>query len=183
MTFPGLPWLTIAIYAGVFAAGCAVGGTVAYKIVYHSGHKEVEALQKKIMDDQAAALKAIKAAVAKQAAQDAVAEKAAVEAAQKLQKIVTVTKTIVKEVPIHVTPKTDADFPLPCGFLRIADAASAGVPPDQIALPTGKSDGDACPVPASVAANIIAQNYGEALKWREQLIGWQGFYAGLRSVR
>lgn len=183
MEIPSLPWVSIAIYAAVFAAGAATGGTVAYKIGYYNGHKEVEALQKQILDDQADKIKAIQLAVAKQAAQDAVSEKAAVEAAQKLQKIVTVTNTIVKKVPVYVTQKTDAAFPLPCGFVRLHDAAATGVDPDQIALPTGKSDGDACPVAASVAARIIAENYGQALKWRTQLIGWQGFYSDLRAVK
>lgn len=84
----------------------------------------------------------------------------ALKNAQAQTKIVTQTKTLIQKVPVYVTQEVDRAFPLPCGFVRLHDAAALGVPPSEISLPAGKSDGDACPVTASFAATIIVQNYG-----------------------
>lgn len=70
------------------------------------------------------------------------------------------TRTIEKEIPYYVTPQTDARFALPCGFVRVHDAAARGVAVETVANPAGKSDGDACEITMSAAVSVIAGNYG-----------------------
>lgn len=101
-----------------------------------------------------------------------------VAAAHAQQKIVTVTNTITRKVPQYVTKETDAAFPLPCGFVRLHDAAASGVDPDTVPIPAGLNDGSTCPVAASDAAGVIAWNYGQALQWKAQLDTWDAWYDG-----
>ena len=88
---------------------------------------------------------------------------------QKQQVIVTQTQTVIKKVPVYVTAKTDATFPLPCGFVRLHDASASGKDPADIALPAGFTDEQACPTKASDAATIIAENYGQYRTIAQQL--------------
>lgn len=85
------------------------------------------------------------------------------------------TRIILKEVPIYVTPETDAAYGnLPVGFVRLHDAAATGTSP--VPLGTGQSDGSPSQVAPSAAIAGIADNYGTCNVWREQVIGWQSWY-------
>jgi hypothetical protein len=75
------------------------------------------------------------------------------------------THALQKEIPSYVTPATDRAFPLPRGFIRLHDAAAAGVLPG----PARDTDATASDVTASEAAGVIAANYGTCLEIREQL--------------
>lgn len=75
------------------------------------------------------------------------------------------TQTLQREIPSYVTPATDRAFPLPRGFVRLHDAAAAGVLPS----PARTTDATASDVTASHAADVIAANYGTCLAIREQL--------------
>ena len=66
-------------------------------------------------------------------------------------RIVTVTETIIKEVPTYV--KT-TDCPMPGGFRVLADAAANGELPDPARV------ADAAPVAAATVAASVADNYG-----------------------
>ena len=76
------------------------------------------------------------------------------------------TMTLQQEIPRYVTPDTDRAFPLPVGFVRVHDAAAAGVP-----LLPAAGDSDAAPsgVAASAALGVIAGNYGVCHEATEQL--------------
>jgi len=76
-----------------------------------------------------------------------------------------VIHTIQRETPRYVTPRTDAAFPLPVGFVRLHDAAAAADLPG----PPGAADAQASGVTASDAAVVIAGNYGTCHAIREQL--------------
>lgn len=75
------------------------------------------------------------------------------------------TQTLQREISTYVTPATDRAFPLPVGFVRLHDAAAAGVLPG----PARATDASASDVTASHATDVIAANYGTCLAIREQL--------------
>lgn len=124
-----------------------------------------------------AVVKAQADAIIKQAAADKITHDRDVANAAAHQQIVTVTQHIIQKVPVYVTAQTDNMFPLPCGFIRLHDAAAAGSDPSTISIPAGKSDADKCDVTASNAASIIAGNYGLALGWRADAQTWEKWYA------
>lgn len=85
------------------------------------------------------------------------------------------TRTLIREVPVYVTPETDAAYGnLPIGFERLHDAAALGTPP--VPLGTGQSPSDAGGVAPSVGVASITDNYGQCHIWREQVIGWNNWY-------
>ena len=86
------------------------------------------------------------------------------------------TRTIIREVPVYVTPETDRSYgDLPLGFVRLHDAAATGTAP--VPFGTGESSGTSGGVAPSAAISTIADNYGTCRVWREQVIGWQDWYA------
>lgn len=95
------------------------------------------------------------------------------QAAAHQENIRIVTKTIIKEVPVLVTPETDNRFPVPVGVVRVLDAAALGTSVASIPVPTGKTDGDASDVKASEVASNGASNYGSCNATRVQLIDLQ----------
>jgi len=85
------------------------------------------------------------------------------------------TRTLIREVPVYVTPETDAAYGnLPWGFVRLHDAAATGTP--AVPLGTGQSDGSPSDVAPSAAIGGVVDNYGTCNVWREQVIGWQSWY-------
>jgi hypothetical protein len=129
------------------AAATAIGGFAAgWKVHdWRDGAAEVHATTAaaKTIQRQAAASQAI--AVADQAAQD---------------RVRTVTRTLIEEVPAHVSATTDARFPLPLGFVRLHDAAVAGDDLSAIAPGPDGADDAASGVAASAAAAVVVGNYG-----------------------
>lgn len=152
--------------AASFGAGMRLEGTIKDKTLLTMQRDQVKAAA----ISQALALK-------QQAAADKITHDTDVANAESHQKIVTVTQHIIQKVPTYVTPEIDKRFPMPCGFIRLHDAAASGVEPEKISLPTGLSDPDICPVTASAASAIIAGNYALALGWRADLISWEHWYA------
>lgn len=112
-------------------------------------------------------------AVNRQTAQISAAAGAAEAAAQ--TRIVTVTRTLIREVPSVVTPQIDRDFPLPVGFLRVHDAAARGLDLPDLPDPAGRPDDAASGVAASDAAGAIAANYGACRADDEQLAALQAW--------
>lgn len=86
---------------------------------------------------------------------------------QRNVQIRTVTKEIVREIPTLVGDGVCINP----GWVRVHDAAAAGVS-------VGPSEfvGPAPDVTAARAAEVVAQNYGECLVWREQVLGWQKWH-------
>ena len=85
-----------------------------------------------------------------------------------------ITTEIVEEVPVYVTSLADSRSWVTTGWVRIHDAAARGE-----ALPVGPPElvDSASGVKPSVAAEVVAQNYGECREWRSQVIGWQSWYS------
>lgn len=110
-------------------------------------------------------------AVVQQKAQSDLALKSAVTEASAQERIVTQTRTVIKEVPTYVTPAQDARGCVTYGLVRVLDAASQGVGPADLGLPAGQSD-DACsPLKASDLAAGVAENFGIARQNAQQLDG------------
>lgn len=97
---------------------------------------------------------------------------AKVEAKQAKTRII--YRDILKEVPVYVTAETDRRYPLPVGFVRVLDAAA-----DQTTVPDGpgQSDDDPSEVTASVAAGVLTDWAGMYYACREQVVGWNDWYA------
>jgi len=110
--------------------------------------------------DGAAATHAAKAVVDVVSHQAAVSQRVAVSAQAAQDRVRTVTRTLIQEVPTYVAPETDARFALPWGFVRLHDAAAAGLALP--ATPQGPAEPDDAPsdVPVSAAAGVIVANYG-----------------------
>jgi len=106
-------------------------------------------------------------------------------AAQKEQaaqdRIVLVTKTIVQKVPEYVTAEADARCVVPNGFVRIHDAAAAGVPP--VPNAAGKPDDAPSGVELSSIAETVAGNYGAAHLNAERLLALQEWLKQQGAVR
>lgn len=76
------------------------------------------------------------------------------------QKTQTVTNTIIREVPAHVTPEIDKRYPVPWSVVRLHDAAALGLSVADIAADRSGADDAASDVAASEISSRIAENYG-----------------------
>ena len=129
------------------AAAAAIGGFAAGWRLHdwRDGAAEVHAARAVVrtVQRQAAASQAI--AVADQRAQD---------------RIRTVTQRLIEKVPLHVTPTTDARYPVPWAYVRLHDAAAAGDDLSAAAADPDRPDGAPSDVAASEAAAAVVGNYG-----------------------
>ena len=115
-------------------------------------------------DDAAAIAAAHKAQLAAVAAalklgreQATTSDRIATAAAEAQVEIRTVTRTLIKEVPVHVTPDDDRRCVVPVGFVRIHDAAAAGIRP--VPDPAGRADDAASGLALSAVAGTVVENY------------------------
>lgn len=72
---------------------------------------------------------------------------------------------IIKEVPVYVTPESDAACVLSRGFVRLHDAAAA----NQIPGPAGSADAAPAGIALSTVAATVADNYERCAENSEQL--------------
>ena len=79
--------------------------------------------------------------------------------------------TIVKEVPVYVSPEADAACVLPRGFVRLHDAAAAGRVPES----AGGADAAPAGIALSTVAGTVADNYERCRENSEQLIALQAW--------
>lgn len=86
--------------------------------------------------------------------------------------------TIVKEVPVYVSPEADAACVLPRGFVRLHDAAAAGRVPE----PAGGSDAAPAGIALSTVAGTVADNYERCHENAEQLIGLQAWITEIKKA-
>jgi hypothetical protein len=125
-------------------------------------------------------LKVVEKVVYRQAKAAQITEDISKHVAQREAEVRTVTRTIVEKVPVYVTAETDRLYDLPLGFVRLHDAAALGTP----AVPFGAGESPDTPslVEPSTGITVIAGNYGQCHVWREQVIGWQAWYAEQKAV-
>jgi hypothetical protein len=75
------------------------------------------------------------------------------------------TRRRQQEVPRHVTPKMDRDYPVPCGFVRVFNTATHGPVPDAAACPDDSPSG----VALSEVGQAETENDGQYDAVAEQL--------------
>lgn len=80
-------------------------------------------------------------------------------------------ETIIREVPVHVTPQADARCTVPVGFVRVHDGAAENRVPDP--GDPGNPDAPAPGIALSTVAATVASNYTTCHEVREQLISLQ----------
>lgn len=125
-----------------------------------------------------AALKGV--AVREQAAAVITDHAAAVLTAERVR-VVYRTQILTQEVPVYVTPKSDADCVVPLGFVRLHDAAASG-DPASLPGPAGGSLQAASGVPLSAVAATVIGNYGVAYDWRAEALTWRDWYARQKAA-
>lgn len=165
----------------ILIAGIVVGtGWYLHHSGYSSGVSD-QATKDKLAHD-AEVVAAYKAGTLIQAKQDKVTHDADVAYAVNHPKIVTVTQTIIKEVPAHVTPQIDAAFPVPCGAVRVFDAAALSADIDALPYPTGLNDAAACPIKASVLASAGASAIRAYIELSDQLVALQDWVTAQQAA-
>lgn len=105
-----------------------------------------------------------------QARQAQVTAQAGQTAAAAETRIRTLTRTVLKEVPVALTPAVDRAYRLPYGFLRLYDLSLAFAPVPGATRPADDAPG---PVAISAASDVIAANNGECLVDRARLTDLQ----------
>ena len=86
--------------------------------------------------------------------------------------------TIIKEVPVYVTPEADAACVLSRGFVRLHDAAAAGRLPES----AGGPDAGPAGIALSTVAGTVADNYGRCHENAEQLISLQAWILEMKKA-
>jgi hypothetical protein len=97
---------------------------------------------------------------------DAIAPPIAARHQAAVQKIVTITETIIKEVPTYVK---GTDCSMPGGFRVLHDAAAHDQLPDPARI------ADAAPAPAAAVATTVASNYGTCTEIAQRLTDLQAW--------
>lgn len=120
-------------------------------------------------------LKVVERIVERQAEAATITEDVGRRVAEREAEVRYVTRTIIEKVPTYVTPEADRAAVIGVGFQRVHDAAALGTP----AVPFGAGQSPDTPsgIALSAVATTVAGNYGECRGWREQVIGWQSWYA------
>ena len=131
--------------------------------------------QRHLRADAVAAQKASERARGTEAKNEQTSQEVGREVEEKQAEIRYVTRTILKEVPIYVSPESDARCTVPNGFVRVHDAATTGNPPapDTPEQPNGEASG----IDLSTVAATVVDNYGYARELESQVIGWQNWYS------
>lgn len=88
-------------------------------------------------------------------------------------------KTIIKEVPTHVTATADAACPVPVGFVRLHNSAAQNMPLDPA---PGNPDAPAPGVALSTVASTVADNYTTCHATAAQLNALQDWVRGLQAI-
>jgi hypothetical protein len=128
--------------------------------------------------DGSAQMAAATTAIAAVQRQAAVGQRAAVQNQAAQDRVRTVTRLIIQKVPQYVPPPVDARFPLPWGFVRLHDAAAAGVDLPAATPGAGGPDDAASGVAASAAAAVIVANYGDCRADQARLAALQAWARG-----
>lgn len=170
------------------AALIAIAIWFAHERGVAQGEAEAEAAQKKAQSHEAAIDAAANAALA--SALSKLNVKIAADYGERQTRAIYLTRTIVERIPDHVTSETDRRYPLPCGLVRMHDAAFLGADPAALAAAGCEADGKPAPATASAFSKNDAEWAGychqveaqrDALK--AQLLGvyaaWNDYAASL----
>lgn len=107
--------------------------------------------------DDRAKLKAIERVVKVERKSAEVTTKVDLKHTAEQAKVRTVTKTILKEVPVYVTRKADTECSIPAGFVSVFNASANGEVPQ---TSSGADESAASGVVLSEVAQAIVENHG-----------------------
>jgi hypothetical protein len=82
------------------------------------------------------------------------------------------TAQLLEEIPQHVTPQMDSDYPVPLGFVRVWNSAAHGPIPE----PAAGADAEPSGIPLSDVAASHTEDEGTLDLCRIRLTGWQDWY-------
>lgn len=135
--------------------------------------------QKHLKDDAVSAQRASEKARETEGNNEKIGDEIGQEVEEAKTKIQYVTRTIIKEVPIHVSPESDSRCVVPLGAVRVLDAAATGNP--AISYGPGESADQASGIELSGVVSSVADNYGYTRELEAQVIGWQDWYERVRK--
>lgn len=164
------------IYVGLILIGL---GALWY--ANHRGYNSGVAYQKSLEAAMLAA--AQKVAASDQKKRDDISKAIELKWAHDHPQIVTITNTITKEIPAHVPPQVDHQYPVPCGLVRLWDASVLSTDPGNLPYPTGLSDDSTCPVTASVLAQAGVTAIGQYKIVSAQLIALQDWVRAEQNLK
>lgn len=138
-----------------------------------------------VAQERAAEAQRLAAAVKKVAKREVVAssitDKAKTGLATEQVRIQTVTRTLIKEVPVYVTPAADDRCVVPLGFVRLHDAAASGGASGLPRAAGGPLDAPSGVQLSAVSATVVS-NYGVAHDWRAEALTWRSWYAEQKAA-
>lgn len=160
----------IAIALAIFLS--SVSGLVGWKL------RDAD-YQRHLKADARAALKASEGARATEAKNEETATDIGRQVEEAKTEVQIVTRTLIKEIPIHVTAQADAHCVVPLGFVRLHDAAATGDPAPSYA--TGESPDQASGTDLSTVAGTVIDNYGYTRELEAQVNGWIDWYERVKA--
>jgi len=145
---------------GYVAAAVVAAGLSGYAV--HRWDASTIA-EMKLADDQAT-ISGLQDAVQTTAALAANTNAVALALAGNIGNVTYLTNTIIREVPKYVTAETDARYPVPCGVIRVRDAAALQVDPSELESTACPSDDSKSQVTASTLSSEDASVIGSYYK-------------------
>lgn len=124
--------------------------------------------------EQASKAKELQAQQEQQARVEKLAFNAGVEHGKRENKTRVVTREIAKEVVRYVQVHPDR-LVLPDAWRLLHDSAATNT------ATVAKSVGSAGPTDDAAAIVTVTGNYAECQRWRDQVIGWQEWYAAIHT--
>lgn len=97
------------------------------------------------------------------------------------ERVRTVTRTLIKEVPVYVPQDAVDRCDVNVGAVRLLNAAAAGVPP--VPDPAGVDHAAPAGVGLDTLVAVTAGNYGVAHEWGAQLDACQAWIREQQAVR
>lgn len=161
-------------------AAFALGFTGGYTYAWSRQEATIQRMKAETAETQK---RAVEAARAQERAAAKITGAVETTSAEVQERVRVVYRTITRKVPVHVTPEIDRRYPLPCGFIRVLDAAAARVDPDRVSCGPGVPDDAPSDVTASEAGSNIAGNYGDATANAEQLRALQSWVREQEALR
>jgi len=86
--------------------------------------------------------------------------------------------TLIKEIPVYVTPQDTAHFGVNIGFVRLYNAAFSRIP----AGAPAQSDREPARISLIDVARTTAFNATVCQQWQAQALGWRQFYRQLQKT-
>ncbi|KAG0319089.1 hypothetical protein BGZ97_002785 [Linnemannia gamsii] len=155
------------------ATGAAGGVILAAHLYFEPRLDRMQAISDKYKAD-------IEVAAAKLAlAEKEVASRAEIQYHDRIKVVKEKGDTIIKEVPVYVTPEDASHFGVNIGFVRSYNAAFSG---EFTGSPT-EFDREPARISLTELANVHAFNASVCRQWREQALGLREFYLQLQQLQ